>query len=84
MELRETGAFSIMDLRNEEAEHSIEMQLPYIAKIMEKYIFIRLKKYIQSKIKLRLNLDENIETKSFIFSRILWIKLWVRNFHIFF
>lgn len=40
MELRETGAFSLMDLRSEEAEHSIEMQLPYIAKIMEKYIFL--------------------------------------------
>ncbi|VDN04723.1 unnamed protein product [Thelazia callipaeda] len=36
MELKETGVFSLMDLRNEEAEHSIEMQLPYIAKIMEK------------------------------------------------
>ncbi|CAG9537608.1 unnamed protein product [Cercopithifilaria johnstoni] len=36
MELKETGAFSSMDLRSEEAEHSIEMQLPYIAKIMEK------------------------------------------------
>ncbi|VBB30677.1 unnamed protein product [Acanthocheilonema viteae] len=36
MELKETGAFSLMDLRSEEAEHSIEMQLPYIAKIMEK------------------------------------------------
>ncbi|MCP9259745.1 Protein MEMO1 [Dirofilaria immitis] len=35
-ELKETGAFSLMDLRSEEAEHSIEMQLPYIAKIMEK------------------------------------------------
>uniref|UniRef100_A0A915PVR6 Protein MEMO1 n=1 Tax=Setaria digitata TaxID=48799 RepID=A0A915PVR6_9BILA len=36
VELKETGAFSLMDLRSEEAEHSIEMQLPYIAKIMEK------------------------------------------------
>lgn len=40
MELKETGAFSLMDLRSEEAEHSIEMQLPYIAKIMEKCIFL--------------------------------------------
>lgn len=43
MELKETGAFSLMDLRSEEAEHSIEMQLPYIAKIMEKYIFCWIK-----------------------------------------
>lgn len=35
-ELRETGAFETMDLRSEEAEHSIEMQLPFIAKVMEK------------------------------------------------
>lgn len=34
-ELRETGSFETMDLKNEEAEHSIEMQLPLIAKVME-------------------------------------------------
>ncbi|VDN28103.1 unnamed protein product [Gongylonema pulchrum] len=36
-ELKDSGPFTMMDLHNEEAEHSIEMQLPYIAKIMEKY-----------------------------------------------
>ncbi|VDM50634.1 unnamed protein product [Toxocara canis] len=35
-ELRETGAFDTMDFRSEEAEHSLEMQLPFIAKVMEK------------------------------------------------
>jgi predicted class III extradiol MEMO1 family dioxygenase len=35
-ELNETGAFEPMDLKNEEAEHSIEMQLPLIAKVMER------------------------------------------------
>jgi len=34
-DLRDTGAFENMDLRSEEAEHSIEMQLPFIAKVME-------------------------------------------------
>lgn len=32
-------SFETISLSNEEAEHSIEMQLPYIAKIMEGYIF---------------------------------------------
>lgn len=36
-ELMETGAFEHMDVRNEESEHSIEMQLPFLAKIFEKY-----------------------------------------------
>ncbi|KAE9556620.1 hypothetical protein FO519_000026 [Halicephalobus sp. NKZ332] len=34
-ELMETGSFESMDFRNEEAEHSIEMQLPFIAKVFE-------------------------------------------------
>uniref|UniRef100_A0A914VQV5 Protein MEMO1 n=1 Tax=Plectus sambesii TaxID=2011161 RepID=A0A914VQV5_9BILA len=34
-ELRDTGAFELMEPKSEEAEHSIEMQLPYIAKVME-------------------------------------------------
>uniref|UniRef100_H2VKE0 Protein MEMO1 n=1 Tax=Caenorhabditis japonica TaxID=281687 RepID=H2VKE0_CAEJA len=33
-ELRATRHFDIMDRPNEEAEHSIEMQLPFIAKVM--------------------------------------------------
>jgi AmmeMemoRadiSam system protein B len=33
-ELMESGAFETMDFRNEESEHSIEMQLPFIAKVM--------------------------------------------------
>uniref|UniRef100_A0A7E4URX3 Protein MEMO1 n=1 Tax=Panagrellus redivivus TaxID=6233 RepID=A0A7E4URX3_PANRE len=34
-QLQSTDAFESMDLHNEEAEHSIEMQLPFIAKVME-------------------------------------------------
>jgi predicted class III extradiol MEMO1 family dioxygenase len=34
-------AFEWMSIRNEEAEHSLEMQMPFIAKIMEKSINIR-------------------------------------------
>ena len=34
-ELSETGKFDIMDLSMDEEEHSIEMQLPYIASVME-------------------------------------------------
>jgi AmmeMemoRadiSam system protein B len=34
-ELMRTDAFETMDSRNEESEHSIEMQLPFIAKVME-------------------------------------------------
>lgn len=33
-ELNETGKFDVMDLTMDEEEHSIEMQLPYIAKVM--------------------------------------------------
>ncbi|GFN82848.1 protein memo1-like [Plakobranchus ocellatus] len=34
-ELHSTGAFDTMSLSTDEAEHSIEMHLPYIAKVME-------------------------------------------------
>ncbi|XP_012059200.1 PREDICTED: protein MEMO1 [Atta cephalotes] len=34
-ELEETGHFECMDLNTDEEEHSIEMQLPFIAKVME-------------------------------------------------
>lgn len=33
-ELRSTGAFDVMSLDTDESEHSIEMQLPYVAKVM--------------------------------------------------
>lgn len=36
-ELEITGQFEWMDLDTDENEHSIEMHLPYIAKVMEKY-----------------------------------------------
>lgn len=46
-ELAETRKFSSMDLSTDEAEHSIEMHLPYIAKILERYnvhfIFLNLR-----------------------------------------
>lgn len=34
-ELEQTGEFSWMDMTTDENEHSIEMHLPYIAKVME-------------------------------------------------
>lgn len=34
-DLLDTGAFEVMSLEADEDEHSIEMQLPYIAKVME-------------------------------------------------
>lgn len=34
-ELNATGSFEVMDLKTDEDEHSIEMHLPYIAKVME-------------------------------------------------
>ncbi|KAH8120347.1 UPF0103-domain-containing protein [Phellopilus nigrolimitatus] len=34
-ELRNTGSFSDMDLETDEAEHSIEMHLPYVRKVFE-------------------------------------------------
>jgi len=35
-ELQSTGHFDMMDLKTDEEEHSIEMHLPYTAKIMER------------------------------------------------
>lgn len=37
-ELEKTGQFDWMDMRTDENEHSIEMHLPYIAKVMEKWV----------------------------------------------
>lgn len=37
-ELDMTGQFEWMDLDTDENEHSIEMHLPYIAKVMEKWV----------------------------------------------
>lgn len=34
-ELKATGKFELMDLRIDEAEHSMEMHLPYLAKVFE-------------------------------------------------
>lgn len=36
-ELRETNQFQWMDLKTDEDEHSIEMQMPFIAKVMEDF-----------------------------------------------
>lgn len=38
-ELYETGKFETMSQKTDEDEHSIEMQLSYIAKIMERFQF---------------------------------------------
>lgn len=37
-ELEKTGKFSWMDMNTDEDEHSIEMHLPYIAKVMEEWV----------------------------------------------
>lgn len=36
--LRGTGKFDTMSLQVDEDEHSIEMHLPYVAKVMERYV----------------------------------------------
>lgn len=37
-ELETTDAFETMSTQTDEDEHSIEMHLPYIAKVMERYL----------------------------------------------
>ena len=37
-ELYATGLFEEMSVSTDEDEHSIEMQLPYIAKVMERFV----------------------------------------------
>lgn len=37
-ELKATGEFEMMDIRVDEAEHSMEMHLPYLAKVFEGYL----------------------------------------------
>lgn len=37
-ELKSSGLFEIMSINTDEDEHSIEMQLPYIAKAMERSV----------------------------------------------
>lgn len=39
-ELKATGKFEMMDIRIDEAEHSMEMHLPYLAKVFEGYASI--------------------------------------------
>lgn len=34
-ELKATGKFEMMDMRVDEAEHSMEMHLPYLAKVFK-------------------------------------------------
>ena len=36
-ELMGTGQFEVMTIEADEDEHSLEMQLPYIAKVMEQF-----------------------------------------------
>lgn len=38
-ELKATGKFETMNIRVDEAEHSMEMHLPYLAKVFEGYLF---------------------------------------------
>ena len=35
----QTGQFEVMDINTDEDEHSIEMHLPYVAKVMERYMY---------------------------------------------
>ena len=39
-DLYATGEFESMSSQTDEAEHSIEMQLPYIAKVMERCVYV--------------------------------------------
>lgn len=41
-ELKATGKFEMMDLHVDEAEHSMEMHLPYLAKVFHGYVFCNL------------------------------------------
>ena len=51
-ELRSTGSFEVMSLDTDEAEHSIEMHLPYIAKMMApKVIISHTKKRFSNRLK---------------------------------
>ena len=38
-ELMSSGLFDVMSTNTDEDEHSIEMQLPYIAKVMQELVF---------------------------------------------
>lgn len=38
-ELKGTGKFELMDLHVDEAEHSMEMHLPYLVKVFQGYDF---------------------------------------------
>ena len=40
-DLYATGEFESMSSQTDEAEHSIEMQLPYIAKVMERCVYVQ-------------------------------------------
>lgn len=44
-ELKATGKFELMDIRVDEAEHSMEMHLPYLAKVFEGYSFFYMIKF---------------------------------------
>lgn len=41
-ELKATGKFELMDLRVDEAEHSMEMHLPYLARVFHGFVLINL------------------------------------------
>lgn len=41
-ELKATGKFELMDLHVDEAEHSMEMHLPYLAKIFQGYVLLKI------------------------------------------
>lgn len=53
-QLKATGKFELMDIRVDEAEHSMEMHLPYIAKVFEGYSFFQIKFYFFNNFKLLL------------------------------
>lgn len=39
-ELKATGKFEFMDLHVDEAEHSMEMHLPYLVKVFQGYVYM--------------------------------------------
>lgn len=45
-ELTSSGLFEVMNINTDEDEHSIEMQLPYIAKVMEGLVVCRMKIFV--------------------------------------
>ncbi|VEL44197.1 unnamed protein product [Protopolystoma xenopodis] len=55
-ELRHTGEFCELSLKRDEDEHSLEMQLPYLAKVMEQYVLFPISIFSRTKSTLYMSL----------------------------